>query len=284
VPRQRRSAAVVLGQITRLIDAVEPDYLKWDNNFWLNCNRSGHGHGPTDGNFSHVTGLYDVLAQLRERYPALLIENVSGGGTRLDLGMMRYSDVGWMDDRSAPSVHVRHVLGGLSAVFPPPYLLSFVMEHEAEPLRKAADVPLYFRSRGVGVLGLCFRTRQFSDDDRSQMTREIDIHKTTRDALGAASGALLTPQAAEEGGPPWDVLQSASADSGTIVLSAIQWDDSDGEVTIKPLGLQRQATYSVTSVDTGALGTATGDELMTDGVTVTQSPHSAAHIIIIRRQ
>ena len=29
--------------------------------------------------------------------------------------MLRYSDVGWMDDRSAPSTHVRHNLEGLSA-------------------------------------------------------------------------------------------------------------------------------------------------------------------------
>ena len=78
---------------------------------------TGTHTAQSDGNFAHVTGLYDVLAQLRARYPELLIENVSGGGNRLDLGMMRYSDVGWMDDRSAPSVHVRHILGGLSAIF-----------------------------------------------------------------------------------------------------------------------------------------------------------------------
>ena len=122
--------------MTRLIDEVQPDYLKWDNNFWLNCDRDGHGHGRSDGNFAHVNGLYDVLAQLRARYPDLLIENVSGGGNRLDFGMLRYSDVGWMDDRSAPSVHVRHIVEGLGVVFPPAYLLSFVMHHDDEPINE----------------------------------------------------------------------------------------------------------------------------------------------------
>jgi alpha-galactosidase len=274
----------ILDQISRLIDTVEPDYIKWDNNFWINCDRPGHGHGPVDGNFAHVTGLYDLLAQLRARYPSLLIENVSGGGNRLDLGMMRYSDVGWMDDRTAPSVHVRHILGGLSAAFPPAYLLSFVMDHETERLQEASDFPLYFRSRSIGILGLCFRIRQFSEGDREQMAREIAIYKTTRDALGAPAATLLTPQAAAEGGPTWDVLQAASAGGRTIVLSAIQWSEADGEVTIKPKGLRRRASYSVRSVDTGDLGTATGAELMTDGITVAQSPKSAAHIIIIQRQ
>jgi hypothetical protein len=33
-----------------------------------------------------VNGLYQVLADVRARYPDLLIENVSGGGNRLDSG------------------------------------------------------------------------------------------------------------------------------------------------------------------------------------------------------
>jgi len=41
---------------------VQPDYLKWDNNLWVNCDRAGHGHGNTDGNFAHVTALYQILA------------------------------------------------------------------------------------------------------------------------------------------------------------------------------------------------------------------------------
>ena len=28
-------------QVIKLLDAVQPDYLKWDNNQWVNCNRSG---------------------------------------------------------------------------------------------------------------------------------------------------------------------------------------------------------------------------------------------------
>ena len=51
--------------------------------------------------------------------------------------MLRYTDVAWMDDHTAPSVHVRHNLEGLSTVFPPAYLLSFVTDHITEPLHEA---------------------------------------------------------------------------------------------------------------------------------------------------
>jgi hypothetical protein len=48
--------------------------------------------------------------------------------------------------------------------------------------------------------------------------------------------------------------------------------------------LKADATYQVQSVDTGVLGTASGDQLMTDGIDVVQSPNTAAHILILTRQ
>ena len=56
------------------------------------------------------------------------------------------------------------------------------------------------------------------------------------------------------------------------------------ETLLTPVGLRPDATYDVESVDTGVLGTATGAELMADGITVVQSPDTAAHILILRRQ
>jgi alpha-galactosidase len=274
----------LMGRLTTLLDDVQPDYLKWDNNMFVNCNRDGHGHGPGDGNFAHTAALYDMLSQLRERYPNLLIENVSGGGNRLDIGMLRFTDVAWMDDRTAPSVHVRHNVQGLSAVFPPAYLLSFVTDHDTEPLHDAPDLSLYFRSRMGGALGLCFRGDAFTDEENAGMAREIDIYKGARDTISAAAGSLLTPQAAPEDGPAWDVLQESTRRHDQVVLSAVQSDAAVSTINVKPTGLQPAAIYEVQSVDSGSLGTATGEALMADGIDVQQSPHSAAHILIVRLQ
>jgi alpha-galactosidase len=271
----------ILSWMTSLIDEVQPDYLKWDNNMWLNCDRSGHEHGATDGNFAHVNGLYDILSTLRAQYPDLLIENVSGGGNRLDLGMVRYTDVAWMDDRTAPSVHVRHNIEGLSAVFPPAYLLSFVTDHETEPLHDAPDLSLYVRSRMAAALGLCFKSSELSEGDSASMAHEIDIYKSVRDTLSQAAGSLLTGQAEAQDGPPWDVLQESSAGGQQILLHAFQTDDGTDRFNIKPTGLAATTTYEVVSVDTGVLGTATGADLMSNGIDVLQSPNSAAHILIV---
>jgi alpha-galactosidase len=272
----------LLDRLTTLIDEIQPDYLKWDNNFWINCDRDGHSHGSTDGNFAHVHGLYDMLSALRGRYPNLQIENVSGGGNRLDVGMLRYTDVAWMDDRTTPSAHVRHNVEGLSVVFPPAYLLSFVIDHEGEPLHDAPDLSLYFRSRMVGALGLCFKTSDFREGESASIAHEIAIYKTMRETLSVASGALLTMQAGSESGLAWDVLQEGASGNQQLLISAFQTNPGVRKLNVKPTGLDGPTKYVVQSVDTGILGTATGWDLMANGVDLLQSPNTAAHILIIR--
>jgi alpha-galactosidase len=274
----------IFNQLTTLIDAVQPDYLKWDNNMWIECDRPGHGHGAADGAFQHLNGLYTMFDELRSRYPEMLMENVSGGGNRLDLGMLRYSDVAWMDDRSAPSVHVRHNIEGLSAVFPPAYLFSFVTDHVGESVRDGSDVSLYFRSRMTGVLGLCFRSADLSTSDKEAIQREIAIYKNLRDTLTEASATLLSAQAAPVAGPAWDVLEEITADSTGLVITAVQADPAITSLTVRPTGLQADAHYEVRSVDRGLLGTATGASLMSDGVEILASPESAAHMLTLAVQ
>jgi alpha-galactosidase len=273
----------IYDHLTQLIDEVEPDYLKWDNNLWVNCDRTGHGHGPADGNFVHVTALYQMLDALRQRYPSLLIENCSGGGNRLDLGMLRYSDAGWMDDRTAPSVHVRHNLEGLATIFPPAYLLSFVTDDSTddEPLYNAPDLSLYFRSRMGGALGLCFRIEQYSDSDIENMSHEIAIYKSLRAALGTASSVLLTQQTSLNSGQDWDVLQTTAPGSNVLVVYVFQDGEGSGKINVIPVDLLPAANYVVYSVDTGLLGTATSDDITANGIDVIESPRSAAHILTI---
>jgi alpha-galactosidase len=270
----------MLDRLITLIDTVQPDYLKWDNNAWINCNRSGHVHAASDGNFAHVTGLYNVLATIRERYPDLLIENVSGGGNRMDLGMLRYSDVGWMDDRTTPAAKVRHNIQGLSALFPPGYLLSFAMDHQQERMQDSPDLSLVLRSRMSGVLGLCFKTAAFNDDEAAAIAREIETYKSLRPSLASGAGTLLSSQAAPNGGPAWDLFQTTPTGNHSVIVWAVQSDAGIDETVVIPVGLKANGRYEVRSVDEGLLGIATGTELMTDGIVLAASPRSAAHVLL----
>jgi alpha-galactosidase len=274
----------VFNRVAALVEAVRPDYVKWDNNGWINCNRAGHGHGEGDGNFSHVEGLYDVLGQLRTHFPDLLIENVSGGGNRLDFGMLGLTDVAWMDDLSSPSTRVRHNLEGLAAALPPAYLLSFVIAGEGEELDTGHDLANIVRSRMPGVLGMTFRAAALEPAAIPLLAEEIQRYKTYRDVVATASAALLTAQAPSADPPwtvPWDVLQETSGDGRDAILFAFKGDAGDGRVVVRFRGLVADVTYDVLSADAGALGSASGESLMQDGIELMHRDSSLAHVLAV---
>ena len=85
-------------------------------------------------------------------------------------------------------------------------------------------------------------------------------------------------------GPAWDVLQATAEGNQQALICAYQTNDGVSKITVKPVGLDSVQTYQVWSVDSGALGKATGAELMSGGIDIQQSPNTAAHILIIRVQ
>jgi hypothetical protein len=64
-------------------------------------------------------------------------------------------------------------------------------------------------------------------------------------------------------------------------LYAYQNDQGGDRVNIKPTGLQGDATYRVSSVDRGVLGTATGADIMANGIDIIKSPVTSAHILTL---
>jgi alpha-galactosidase len=271
----------VLDQLTALIDRVRPDYLKWDNNFWINCNRSGHGHGSADGNLAHVQALYEILDTLRRRYPDLLIENVSGGGTRIDFGMLAYTDVAWMDDRTSPSSNVRHNIEGLTFAFPPAYLLSFLIDGEGEPIAGADDLQLLTRSRMPAVFGVTYRTELLEEDTAASLAAEIEQYKRYRDVIAGANAALLTLQTPyDESG--WDVLQEVADQGLNALIFGFKSEAGTDRKIVRPRSLQPATTYDVFSLGVGPIGAVRGDTLMQDGIELVHTGGSRAHLLVLR--
>ena len=268
-------------QLYALIDEVQPDYLKWDNNAWANCNRSGHDHGAGDGNFAQVQGLYALWQDLRTRYPNLLIENVADGGSRIDFGALRYSDSAWMDDRTSPATRVRHNIEGISALFPPGYLLSFVIDEQTAPLAQSPDPIAEFRSRMLGVLGFGYRSPGLLPRVADEIGQAIQEYGQFRDILQDADALLLSDQA-PSAIPGWDAVEHLKAATGEAVLFAFQQLDANDRVTLRPIGLMADATYAVQSLDAGDLGNAIGADLMRDGIEIVQGNGTQAHVLILR--
>ncbi|MBI1873391.1 MAG: alpha-galactosidase [Acidobacteria bacterium] len=274
----------IVNRLSELIQRTGADYLKWDNNFWIDCNRGVHGHTEGDGRFAHVNGLYAVLRALRERFPDLIIENCSGGGNRLDLGMIQFTDVAWMDDRSAPAVHVRHNLQGLLQFFPAGYLFSFVMGGDEEPVHENPDLSLLFRSRMSGMLGLGFPGDELTEGEAEVASTEVSVYKELRSTLKDSVGILLSGQTKSSERPQWEVVEHRSPTVDDVVIFAYQNDPETHETTFRPVLLDPEQTYTVEILFLDSFGSFTGAELMRDGIVVPESSRSAAQIIVLRAQ
>jgi alpha-galactosidase len=224
-----------------------------------------------------------VLAALKERFPWLLIENCSGGGNRLDLAMLRYTDAGWMDDRTSPSAHVRHNLQGLTTFLPPAYLLSYLLHDATEPMHEATDLALYARSRMPGVFGLSFPPESLDERDMEKLRLETDRWKALRDLQRTASAVLVSPQVLGIQSGPWDGTLLVSPGREQAVLYAFQ---NDGEVTganMRLRGLERTFEYVVRSDREGDLRVVTGASLMDDGLDLFTAESTGAHLYTFTR-
>jgi hypothetical protein len=211
----------------------------------------------------------------------MLIENVSGGGNRLDYALLAYTDVGWMDDRTAPSDHVRHNFEGLALAFPPAYLLSFVIDSEVEPLVGAADFGNIARSRMPGILGVTYRYQQVEIDADllGALRLGIEQYKSFRHITSEAYALLLTQQAPVGAG--WDVVEEITEDRRTALIFAFKGTADPGSLLVHPRRLNAEATYDVRSLDAGHFGRFTGSQLMSDGLVINHGSGSRAHLIFV---
>ncbi len=265
-------------KIVQFIDAVRPDQLKWDYNRFMICNRPDHGHPVDGGNFAHVQGLYELLRRLRAHYPSLIIENVSGGGRRLDLAMAQLTDMGWMDDRTSPSRHVRNNLQGLTKIFPASYLFSYVVSRDEEVLSATSDVTLFSRSRMLGTMGISVDFDNIPAYAFGLLNEQVRLATSIRQVQSDAVTIVLTPPAMQE--PPWDMVQQISVSTGRGLLFAFETRPG-GPTRAYLQRLGRNELYEVRSVDSGVIGRFTGASLADEGLYIESVPHSASQVFMI---
>jgi hypothetical protein len=166
-------------------------------------------------------------------------------------------------------------------VFPPAYLLSFVIDHAQEPIHEAADMPLYFRSRSIGVLGMTFRGAEFGEDDRRQMAGEIRLYKRSRQVLTEGIGVLLTDQVLAAGGSQSDVMEVVSTRTGSGVLHLFANRLSGDALSVVPVALDSDGTYTIRTRD-AVLPGVTGEELMSSGLALATS--ASAQLFFLWKQ
>jgi len=109
-PCARRRQAYVYGFLDKLLSENDISFLKWDYN--RNWSEPGWPAAPLEMQkevyVKYVQNLYSILAELREKHPHVEIESCSGGGARVDLGILRLADEAWPSDNTDPFDRPQH--------------------------------------------------------------------------------------------------------------------------------------------------------------------------------
>ena len=125
-------------------------FIKWDMN--RNASEPGWDTAPGDPRelwVRYVQGVYRVWGILRQRYPQVTWQTCSGGGGRVDLGILRLADQAWVSDNTEPTARL-NIQEGYSQVFPACTMEAWVTDMGPEYL------PLEFRMHVsmCGALGI----------------------------------------------------------------------------------------------------------------------------------
>jgi alpha-galactosidase len=94
--------AYLIERLDTLVAEYRIDYIKWDHNrdLYEAVYRTPDGDRP--GVHRQTLALYSLMDELRRRHPALEIETCSGGGGRIDLGILERTDRVWASDCNDP--------------------------------------------------------------------------------------------------------------------------------------------------------------------------------------
>lgn len=108
----------VYGIMKDIIGRIKPDYVKWDANRYLSESGSKSSRIPGETNHRYMLGVYLLLGRLTTDYLDVMFESCSGGGGRVDAGMMFYTPQIWISDNTYPFVR-NSIQTGASLAYPP---------------------------------------------------------------------------------------------------------------------------------------------------------------------
>jgi alpha-galactosidase len=198
----------------------------------------------------YVLNLYDILARLRAKHPNLEIESCSGGGGRVDLGILRYVDEFWTSDNTEAFDRLR-IQEGFSQAYAAKLMSAWVTD---VPNVNGRSTPLQYRFLVAmqGALGVGANLNKWTEADFALATRMITLDKQIRGTVQFGKlYRLLSPRTNDTTANEYVAQNGAEA-----VLFAFRHSQeyNTAPPIIRLRGLDARAVYRVESIDGKLIG------------------------------
>lgn len=130
----------IFERVSALVAEYDIDYIKWDHNRDL-LEAVTHGAAGRPAVHRQTHSLYRMMDALRERHSGLEIETCSGGGGRVDLGVLERTDRLWASDCNDPVERI-DIERYTRLLVPPELIGSHLGEERAHTTSRRTDLSL----------------------------------------------------------------------------------------------------------------------------------------------
>lgn len=222
----------IFGQICKVLDQGNIEYVKWDMNRSL---MDVFSRGTKDQGrvmYDYVLGLYDFLERIVTRYPDLLIEGCSGGGGRFDAGMMYYTPQIWCSDNT-DALDRLQIQYGTSFGYP----VSAVGSHvSAVPNHQTGRITS-LHTRGVvamaGTFGYELNLGKLSEEEKMEIRLQVEEYRKFAPLIQTGLYYRLSDPAREE----YAAWAFVSEDQKEVLLNVVL-QEIHGNMTVNYVKLQ----------------------------------------------
>ena len=264
----------VLGFLDKLLNENDIAFLKWDYN--RNWSEPGWDQLPPAEQkkvyVAFIQNLYSILAELRRRHPNVEIESCSGGGGRVDLGIMRYTDEVWPSDNTDPFDRLT-IQDGFTYAYAPQVMMAWVTDSPHWLNKRATSLAYRMLSSMQGSLGIGANITKWTPDEMALAKRLIAAyHEVQPTIVQGELYRLISPR----NGSEFSATQSVQQDKSQSVVFAFVHSTQEGRgfPILKLKGLDPQAQYALTAIEgktaADAPATASGAWWMNHGLEMDQ--------------
>ncbi|MFC9645134.1 alpha-galactosidase [Streptomyces mirabilis] len=229
------------GWLTRLVGDHGIDFLKWDMNRafseagWPDRQDGTDRLGP-----AYVRNLYGVLDRLRADHPALRIETCSGGGGRVDLGILSRTDQAWASDNTDAADRMG-IQQGYGQIYPARTMGAWVTDVPNQLTGRTVPLRFRFHVAMAGALGIGGDLTHWSEEELREGADLVATYKKVRHLVQHGSLDRLSP-------PTEDsvcVVQYTAADASETLLLAYRRVSRHGapRLPVRPRGLTPGGRY-----------------------------------------
>lgn len=166
----------IWSSLDRLVQDLDITFFKWDMNRYAIEPGSPAGQSIW---LRHVEGVYSIMDRLRAAHPHLEIQSCSGGGGRVDLGILQRTDQVWTSDNTDAIDRVP-IQEGFSLAYPPRIMESWVTHEVNHQTGRRTSLELRFDTAMRGALGIGTSLNKLSQDELNSYSQKISFYKKIR--------------------------------------------------------------------------------------------------------